>query len=184
MVRRQVEHLTGITLLAPHLTQENCASVLAKAQGKTKREIEVLVCELVPKPDIKASIRKLPSSPVLAPRTAGLELSTAPPLQAAAQAPLKEAAAGSSATRGRSTVSPLAPARYDEARCTFTDAKGKRCRERKGLQFHHDVPYASGGKHEAKNIRLVCQAHNRLEADRTFGAHWVQRKIDGALAAS
>ncbi len=39
-------HLTGLRLLAPHLTAENHCEVLAEAAGKTKREIEELVARL------------------------------------------------------------------------------------------------------------------------------------------
>ena len=35
-------HLTGLRLLAPHLTAENHRDVLARAAGKTKSEIEEL----------------------------------------------------------------------------------------------------------------------------------------------
>ncbi len=56
-------HLSGIALLAPHLTEENCDRVLARAAFKTKRQVEELVAELSPKPDVLATIRKLPTAP-------------------------------------------------------------------------------------------------------------------------
>ena len=56
-------HLSGIALLAPHLTDENCESVLARATHKSKRQIEELVAELAPKPDVPPVIRKLPTRP-------------------------------------------------------------------------------------------------------------------------
>jgi hypothetical protein len=56
-------HLSGAGKLAPHLTTENSESVLARAVHKSKREIEVLVAELEPKPDVTASVRKLPTRP-------------------------------------------------------------------------------------------------------------------------
>ena len=43
-------HLTGILLLGPHLTDENCAELLARARFRTKREIERLVAEIAPVP--------------------------------------------------------------------------------------------------------------------------------------
>src|SRR5262249_42600228 len=39
-------HLTGIALLAPHLTAENRDAVLARASHRSKRQIEQLVAEL------------------------------------------------------------------------------------------------------------------------------------------
>jgi hypothetical protein len=66
-------HLTAIAKLAPHLTPENRERLLARAAHKTKREVEELLAELLPRPDAPALIRKLPErrtigSPTPAPR--------------------------------------------------------------------------------------------------------------------
>ena len=53
-------HLSGIARLAPLLTEDNRETVLARAVGMSKREIEELVAELSPKDDVPATIRKLP----------------------------------------------------------------------------------------------------------------------------
>ena len=66
-------HLSGIGKLAAHLTDANCEEVLARAAHKSKREIEELVAELAPKPDVPASVRKLPTRPKITP---SLELGT------------------------------------------------------------------------------------------------------------
>jgi len=55
-------HLTGIVKLLPHLTKANRASLLARAEHKTKRQIEELIAELAPKPDVPATMRKLPEA--------------------------------------------------------------------------------------------------------------------------
>jgi hypothetical protein len=52
--------LTAVRLVAPHLTADNHRSVLASACHKEKREIELLVASLRPRPAIAATIRKLP----------------------------------------------------------------------------------------------------------------------------
>ena len=52
-------HLTGILMLGPHLTRENYADVLARAQYRTKREIAKLVAELDPHPDVPALVQPL-----------------------------------------------------------------------------------------------------------------------------
>ena len=49
-------HLTGILLLAPHLTADNDADVLARARFRTKREIQQLVAEIAPRPDVASTI--------------------------------------------------------------------------------------------------------------------------------
>jgi hypothetical protein len=65
-------HLSGIAKLAPHLTVANREELLERATHKSKRQIEVLVADLMPRPDVPASIRKLPD------RSAGAPVSPAP----------------------------------------------------------------------------------------------------------
>ena len=55
-------NLTTISLLGRHLTVENHARVLRAAVHKSKREIEVQVAALRPRPDAPAVIRKLPAA--------------------------------------------------------------------------------------------------------------------------
>jgi hypothetical protein len=52
--------LTAVRLLAPQLTPDNHRDVLKRARHKSKREIELLVATLHPKPDVPSVIRKLP----------------------------------------------------------------------------------------------------------------------------
>src|SRR4051812_14600637 len=66
MLERNELHLSAIKLLAPHLTQANHVEVLERARCRSKREVEMLVAELAPKPDVPSVLRKLPSSRVAA----------------------------------------------------------------------------------------------------------------------
>jgi hypothetical protein len=52
-------HLSGIARLAPHLSRENAEELLKRAVHKSKRQIEVLIAELFPRPDAPAVMRKL-----------------------------------------------------------------------------------------------------------------------------
>lgn len=52
-------HLTGILLIGPHLTPANHDELLARVRFRTKREIERLVAELAPAPDVPARIEPL-----------------------------------------------------------------------------------------------------------------------------
>ena len=63
--------------------------------------------------------------------------------------------------------------RRDEGRCAFLGARG-RCTERGFLEFHHVVPFATGGQAVASNIELRCRAHNLYEADLFFGGDVVR----------
>ena len=62
MLRDGRLHLTGAALLAPLLTEANCDTVLARATHRTKRQIEELIAELVPRPDAPSAVRKLPET--------------------------------------------------------------------------------------------------------------------------
>ena len=64
----------------------------------------------------------------------------------------------------------------DGDQCTYVDNHGKRCKERKFLEFDHDETVARGGEATISNIRLRCRAHNQYEAERTFGAEFMRHK--------
>jgi len=55
-------HLSAIAKLAPHLSEDNAEALLARAVHKTKREIEELLAEVAPRPDVTACMRKLPQT--------------------------------------------------------------------------------------------------------------------------
>ena len=52
-------HLSGVGLLAPYLTERNAAALLAAAAGKTKAEIELLLAERFPRPELLAWVQPL-----------------------------------------------------------------------------------------------------------------------------
>jgi hypothetical protein len=112
-------HLSGIALLAPHLTPENAAAVLERAAHRSKREIEELVAELDPQLDVPAVIRKVPVAALAAPPIETATSAVPAPSVAAATSPAAFALAmqhrpdgiASTAT-SPAVIKPLAPARY------------------------------------------------------------------------
>jgi hypothetical protein len=54
--------LTAVTLLAPHLTGENCEQLLLAARHRSTRDVELLVRSIAPKPDVRATVRTLPTT--------------------------------------------------------------------------------------------------------------------------
>ena len=66
-LRSRRVHLTGLRLLVPHLTSENCEEVLARAAGKSKRDVEELVARLAPQPPVAAVVRKVAAAPIATP---------------------------------------------------------------------------------------------------------------------
>jgi hypothetical protein len=267
-------HLSGVTRLGKHLTEENHHAVLARAKHKTSRQIDLLVAELAPRPDVPSRVRAVPRthSPTVAATNAGTEpklggdslparamteasvrlpdtTSAQPAVQAKIQplAPrrfkieitvdqtthdhlrvlqdllrhqlpgadpaaivsraiellldetLKKKAAMTETTRtagtertasatGRASAThanrtraiPAAIRRQiwkrDVGRCAFVDEKGRRCRATSFLEFHHEVPYGKGGKHESANIALRCRSHNQYQADLDFGVEFMRGK--------
>jgi hypothetical protein len=78
--------LTAVRLLGPHLTADNHEGILARAAGKSRGDIELLVAEVAPRPDVPSSVRKLPvprTEPVAAEEPAPRFL----PIEAAASLP-------------------------------------------------------------------------------------------------
>ena len=53
-------HLTGIAKLAPHLTRENRDALLKRATHRSKRQIEELIAEIAPRPDVPAVMTEAP----------------------------------------------------------------------------------------------------------------------------
>jgi len=103
-------NLTTVSLLAPHLTPANHLEALKSARGLRKSEVEELVARLAPKPDVPASLRKLPATPIAtfpAPTPLPTPAATpeAPPAAPTTTAP----GARASATRA---LTPLSPDRY------------------------------------------------------------------------
>jgi 5-methylcytosine-specific restriction endonuclease McrA len=64
----------------------------------------------------------------------------------------------------------------DEARCTYLDVRGERCREQAGLEFHHQHPHARRGPASIENITLRCRSHNTLAAEQDFGRDAIRQK--------
>ena len=284
MLRDGRLHLSGIRRLAPHLTRANRQSLLKRATHKSRRQIEELVAELAPRPDVPARMRKLPAPRAAAPPAVSSpgsgatargdepvgpgstpssvdSLSTPGGAGAAPAPPLGPDPVSvvpvASDPRGE-RVEPLAPERYrveftasaelhaklerlqalmrsavpdgdlatlidlaitekierleaqrfgrvkaprkslaetdttrasrhipapvrravherDEGRCTYVDARGKRCAARERLEFHHRRPFARGGEHSLENLVLVCRAHNALLAELDYGKEKVAR---------
>ena len=56
----------------------------------------------------------------------------------------------------------------DNGRCAFNGPHG-RCTETGFLEYHHVVPFASGGRTSPSNLELRCRAHNQYEAELWFG---------------
>ena len=57
----------------------------------------------------------------------------------------------------------------DGGQCTYVGRDGRRCEERRFLQYHHRRPWVVGSPPTVENIALLCAAHNQHEARVYFG---------------
>lgn len=179
-------HLSAIAKLSPHLTAENCDALLRRATHRSKREIEELVAELRPRPDVPGLVRRLPErlertpavdSPSSAAQgeagvaraeicsAAGPELRpdgvAAPVEPPSALDPPRVDPREPSRAAMRAVVEPLAPSRY---RVQFTASGELRDKlERLQALMRAEVPDADLG---AVIDRAVTQTLRRLEARR------------------
>jgi 5-methylcytosine-specific restriction endonuclease McrA len=71
----------------------------------------------------------------------------------------------------------------DGDQCTFTDAEGRRCSEKRFLTIEHIDPFAKGGPTTVENCSLLCKPHNAHRARQVFGEEHVQQKIAEARAS-
>jgi hypothetical protein len=65
----------------------------------------------------------------------------------------------------------------DGNRCRYSDAQGRRCSARDGLEYHHRHPFGLGGDHSLRNICLTCRAHNAYMAEHDYGRAGIERSV-------
>lgn len=99
-------HLSGIKLLGTQLTAANHVELLQRSCGKSKRDIETMLAELAPKPDVPNRMRKLPERISARPAT---NVAKEPTVQASDASPTPFAL---EAPRDRASTKPLSPGRY------------------------------------------------------------------------
>ena len=266
-------HLSGVVMLSAYLTSGNADELLAAAAHRTKAEIEQLIAERFPRPDLPERLQAIaPSATVLtmAPVQAGLspgkvEPTTASTVQQTPTGALPLSPGKVEPAIPPSRMKPLAPQRYgvqctwdqethdlyhyvyhyvralmshevptgemalvlkgalelaagqpekrkfavtdrpgharptssprhipaavkravlerDQGRCTFVSGTGRRCTAVWKLEYDHEDPVARGGEATIENIRLRCRGHNQYEAERTFGAGFMEEKRAEARA--
>jgi len=138
--------LSAVRMLRPHLTPENHEAVLARASGRSLREIEALIAELAPRPDVPTSIRRLPEP---AARTLDLPVASengplSPPVASAVTSPAR-----------RPVIEATAPERY---RVQFTLGKESHDRLRR-LQtlLRREIPDGDAGAIVERALVLLLE---------------------------
>jgi hypothetical protein len=127
--------LASVKLLAPHLTAENHADLLTRARHQSKRQVELLVAALHPRPDVPSVIRKLPApcpatrpAPRSEERVAAVAADVAVPVEP--PPPMR--------TPRHAEITPLTPERY---KIQFTVSRQTRDKLRRAQDLlRHAVP--------------------------------------------
>jgi hypothetical protein len=162
-------HLSGIAKLAPYLTDANRETLLARATHRTKSEIERLIAEIAPKPDVPAAMRKVPERIDPVPRRElGLDRVAVPAPAIAAPAPRQTGAPAPAplvAAPPVAALTPLSPARYKVQFTATAELRDKL--ERRQALIHGDLAAAIED--------AVTEKLERLEAMR-FGLTKAPRK--------
>jgi hypothetical protein len=137
-------HLSAIAKLAPHLRQENCDMLLAQAVRRSKRDIEMLVARIAPRPDVPSGMRRLPGVRPAEPVPGGVD-DPAPVLAGTGTAQADGAAEAAQADppprlpkRTDNVLAPLAESRY---RVQFTAGEALHARiTRAQALLRHQIP--------------------------------------------
>jgi 5-methylcytosine-specific restriction endonuclease McrA len=151
--------LTSVRLLGKHLTGENHRAVLARANGRSREEIENLVAELAPQPDVPTSVRKLPTF-TAAPS------SPATPVQAATSVPSERAPATAPSApvfvpAPRPIVQATAPERY-RVQFTIGQETHQKLRRVQGL-LRREIPDGDPGAIFDRALTLLLQKVERTK---------------------
>jgi hypothetical protein len=155
-------HLTGIKLLAPHLTDENHRRVLESARFKSKLAIGEIVARLHPLPDVPTSVVPIPAFPASSdPATPELSAtgSTPPPERRDTRdaptfaPPLPPARP--------TTLTPLSPQRY-KLQVTISGETLEKLRRAKDLLGH----VVAGGDDDALLNRALTVLLDKLTREK------------------
>jgi hypothetical protein len=165
-------HLSGIAKLAPSLTAENRDALIFRAVHRSKREIEELVAELAPRPDVPSVIRKLPDRPLVLAAVEDPELRRHE-IPAAAPPPLAVFVPRPSPP-SRPLFQPLAPARYKVEFTAGVELREKL--ERLRALMRTEVP---NGDLAAIIEKLVTREIDRREARKYAKTRSPRKKVDG-----
>jgi hypothetical protein len=132
-------HLTAVSLLRPHVTDENHRDLLAAAGHKTKCQVEEIIAKLRPQPRVSSTVRKLPTRTPPATQ-ASTPLESGRLLAAVPSGAEREADRGASraVSSKRIEIKPLSPEQY-KVQFTVSRETHARIREAQDL-LRHRIP--------------------------------------------
>ncbi|MFT4569698.1 MAG: hypothetical protein ACI8TX_001593 [Hyphomicrobiaceae bacterium] len=139
MLERGELHLTAVHLLANHLTDANHSAVLVRAKHKSARQIERLIADIAPRPDVPSRVRALPATnDRVAPPTAVQLIEARLQSQGSGSQSAALPGAPMPATAARGRITPLAPRRY-KVEITIDQKTHDRLRALEDLLSHQEA---------------------------------------------
>ncbi|HET9325202.1 MAG TPA: hypothetical protein VFQ05_00355 [Candidatus Eisenbacteria bacterium] len=188
-------NLSAVVLLAARLTESTTADeadeLIAAASRKSKAQVERLLAERFPQPDVPSRLRPVVPNPE---RLEASELSPGT-VETFSEAPKVPHSAGEEPGSGPQVkprtpprLTAIAPKRFtlqvtlsQEAHDCLRHAQALLSHQvpngdLERLEFDHIQEVARGGRATVLGIRLLCRAHNQFMAERTFGSEFMEKK--------
>ena len=173
MIARGELHLSGIHQLAGHLTDENHEEVLQRARHKSMREIERLIAEISPRPDVPSSIRALPIRKTEDPLPVETDPASAPSAQAIRTF--------STSAKPTPRAVPLSPRRY-KLQVTIGEETRNKLDELQDL-LSHQIPDGDPAKILERALDALLTETKKRKAALTDRPRRSQKKSGGKTRA-
>jgi hypothetical protein len=173
MVARGELHLSGIHQLAGHLTEENHREVLQRAKHRSMREIEKLIAEISPKPDVRTSIRALPIRKTENHLPVETTPASAPSVQPSGTFP--------SSTQPTPRAVPLSPRRY-KLQITIGEETRDKLNELQAL-LSHQIPDGDPAEILDRALDALLTETKKRKAALTDRPRRAQKKSNGKVRA-
>jgi len=156
-------HLSAVVMLAPHLTQETADELLAAAEHKTKSEIEKLLADRFPRPDLPVLVCAIsaPDAQQHAPGRVESSVQHAPGRVEACE---------------RARVAPLAPQRY-ALQLTMSQSTHDKLRYAQDLLGHQVAPGDVAQVLDRALDALIAQLEKRKFAATSQPRHHGHRPV-------
>jgi hypothetical protein len=163
-IHRGELHLTAVGLLAPKLTPSNCAELMTAARHRSAEEVRQLLADREPRPEVHASVRKLPEPATqaapAAPSQMGAPRVTLPDTSSIPAESNTAPPAPQQTCPDRALTEPLGAERY-RVQFTADRALYEQLQELRAL-MRHQVPDGDLGKILARAVStLLTQVRKR-----------------------
>jgi hypothetical protein len=152
-------HLAAVVLLTPHLTAETADELLAAAEHRTKAEVELLLAQRFPQPDVPTLLQAIaPAASIAQPAVQPGEPPNAQLAPGPALAPPQSGAPGQAASVApppplRARTAPLSPGRY-ALQLTVDQETYEQLRQAQAL-LGHSVPSGDVAEVLKRALRLL-----------------------------